>query len=197
MRRSKVDLPEPFGPVTARSSPEATAKDFWANTARPPRTAVSPVAVSRISLLSWLPDCSAILEALDRQTLIIWRRQSRFTIKPATRAVACRNASGDWAIGKDRPAKKTGASPAMPAARSPGPPACPPRSAGASNRHFGEGSTSRDQPVARQFQGPPHARRQRRKLRVFQPARGREERPQEHFAAAGLAQGAPKIGRAH
>jgi hypothetical protein len=72
---------------------------------------------------------------LDRQALIVWRRQSRFTIKPATRAVACRNASGDWAIGKDRPAKKPALLPrCLPRLR--GPACLPGAPAGASNRHF-------------------------------------------------------------
>ncbi len=48
MSRSRVDLPAPFGPVTASSSPAPTAKERSAKTVRPPRTAESPVAVRRM-----------------------------------------------------------------------------------------------------------------------------------------------------
>ena len=46
IRRSSVDLPAPFGPVTARSSPSATANDTPAKTGRPPRSAARPAADS-------------------------------------------------------------------------------------------------------------------------------------------------------
>src|SRR6516164_8067296 len=46
--RSKEVLPDPLGPVTASTSPDAAANSRWENTSRPPRTHLTSRPESRI-----------------------------------------------------------------------------------------------------------------------------------------------------
>src|SRR6516225_10525443 len=41
MRLNKADLPAPFGPITARTSPASTRIDTWSTATRPPKRWVS------------------------------------------------------------------------------------------------------------------------------------------------------------
>src|SRR6202023_58992 len=53
-RRSRVVLPAPFGPTTARHSPPRTSRSSGPRIVRPPACQVRPRAARSVSLATWL-----------------------------------------------------------------------------------------------------------------------------------------------
>src|SRR5215469_3958811 len=51
MRLNKVDLPAPFGPITARTSPSSTCIDTWSTATRPPKRRLSSSSSSNATAI--------------------------------------------------------------------------------------------------------------------------------------------------
>src|SRR6516165_6161954 len=65
MRLNKVDLPAPFGPITARTSPSTTCIDTWSTATRPPKRRVSSLSSSNATAIFPLDCGSAAKTAAD------------------------------------------------------------------------------------------------------------------------------------
>src|SRR6516165_10689598 len=65
MRLNKVDLPAPFGPITARTSPSSTRIDTWSTATRPPKRRVSSSSSSNATAVLLLYCGSAAKAGAD------------------------------------------------------------------------------------------------------------------------------------
>src|SRR6516162_6213584 len=74
MRLNKVDLPAPFGPITARTSPSSTCIDTWSTATRPPKRRVSSLSSSNATAVVQF-DCSSTTKARADQTPYAFRRE--------------------------------------------------------------------------------------------------------------------------
>src|SRR6516162_1833613 len=65
IRLNKVDLPAPFGPITARTSPSSTRIDTWSTATMPPKRRVSSSSSSSATAVFRLYSGSAAKAGAD------------------------------------------------------------------------------------------------------------------------------------